>query len=150
MIRRVRATSLGALAIRTSPFEAVVEALRAIGPLSRPRWPSQIVAASDSCDRWPVRGRSLASLEEVDRGICYLVTITTFDVTFMLRDTTKGLGGHGEYKPHLFGDEAIDRLLAGFQQVLGADGFAARAADLSDGHVSERGNQVSTSVLTEL
>ena len=57
--------------------------------------------------------------EEVDPGMPQpLVTMTTFDVTLMLRDSTEGLGGTCVYKPHLFGAEAIDRLLRDFQQVL--------------------------------
>jgi hypothetical protein len=35
-----------------------------------------------------------------------------------LRDTTKGLVGTCVYKPHLFGAEAVDRLLQDFQEVL--------------------------------
>ena len=47
-----------------------------------------------------------------------LVTMTTFDVILMLRDSTKGLVGTCVYKPHVFGAEAVDRLLRDFQQVL--------------------------------
>ena len=47
-----------------------------------------------------------------------LVTITTFDVILMLRESTQGLVGTCVYKPHLFGAKTIDRLLRDFQQVL--------------------------------
>ena len=47
-----------------------------------------------------------------------LVTMTTFDVTLMLRDTAKGLVGTCVYKPYLFGGQAIDRLMRDFHQVL--------------------------------
>ena len=47
-----------------------------------------------------------------------LVTITTFDVMLMLRESAQGLVGTCVYKPHLFGAETIDRLLRDFQQVL--------------------------------
>src|SRR5207247_3410206 len=57
--------------------------------------------------------------EEVDPGMLLpLVTMTTFDVILMLRDSTKGLVGTCVCKPHLFGAEAIDRLLRDFEQVL--------------------------------
>jgi hypothetical protein len=119
VIRRVRATTLGALANQDLPFEAVVEALardRAVEPAALAQ--VKLSLRSDSLRPLVSSSRSLA-LEEVDPGILLpLVTMTTFDVTFMLRDTTKGLVGTCEYKPHLFGDEAIDRLLQDFQQVL--------------------------------
>ena len=47
-----------------------------------------------------------------------LVTITTFDVILMLRESTHGLVGTCVYKPHLFGARTIDRLLRDFQEVL--------------------------------
>jgi hypothetical protein len=47
-----------------------------------------------------------------------LVTITTFDVILMLRESAQGLVGTCVYKPHLFGARAIDRLLRNFQKVL--------------------------------
>ena len=47
-----------------------------------------------------------------------LVTITTFDVILMLRESSHGLAGTCVYKPHLFGAETIDRLLRDFQKVL--------------------------------
>jgi non-ribosomal peptide synthetase component F len=47
-----------------------------------------------------------------------LVTVTTFDVVLMLRESTEGLVGTCVYKPHLFGARTIDRLLRNFQQVL--------------------------------
>ena len=119
VIRRVRATTIGALANQELPFEAVVEALardRAVEPAALAQ--VKLSLRSDSLRPLVSSRRSLA-LEEVDPGILLpLVTMTTFDVTFMLRDTTKGLVGTCEYKPYLFGDEAIDRLLQDFQQVL--------------------------------
>ena len=47
-----------------------------------------------------------------------LVTVTTFDVTLILRENTKGLVGTCVYKPHLFGLKWIDRLLGDFQKIL--------------------------------
>jgi len=46
------------------------------------------------------------------------VTTTTFDVALMLREETHGLAGCCVYKPHLFDDTTIDRLLQDFQAVL--------------------------------
>jgi hypothetical protein len=59
------------------------------------------------------------AFEEVDPGMMLpLVTMTTFDVILMLRDSTKGLVGTCVYKPHLFDTEAIERLLQDFHRVL--------------------------------
>jgi len=119
VIRRVRATTLGALANQDLPFEVVVEALerdRAVDPAAL----AQVELSMQSHALRPVAGadQSLA-FEEVDPGMMLpLVTMTTFDVILMLRDTTKGLVGTCVYKPHLFSADAIDRLLGDFQQVL--------------------------------
>ena len=47
-----------------------------------------------------------------------LVTVTTFDVMLMLRESAHGLVGCCVYKPHLFRATAIDRLLRDFRKVL--------------------------------
>jgi acyl-CoA synthetase (AMP-forming)/AMP-acid ligase II/acyl carrier protein len=119
VIRRVRATTLGALANQDLPFELVVEALER----DRGVEPAALAQVQMSLQSHALR--SVASsdhgltLEEVDPGMMLpLVTMTTFDVILMLRDSPKGLVGTCVYKPHLFGAEVIDRLLTDFQQVL--------------------------------
>jgi len=47
-----------------------------------------------------------------------LVTLTTIDVSLLLRESAQGLVGTCVYKPHLFGARTIDRLLRDFEQVL--------------------------------
>jgi acyl-CoA synthetase (AMP-forming)/AMP-acid ligase II len=119
VIRRVRATTLGALANQDIPFEAVVEALerdRAIDP------------AAVAQVKMSLLGSSLRAVTGSDHGLAFeevvpgmmlpLVTMTTFDVTVMLRDGAESLVGTCVYKPHLFAAEAVDRLLQDFQQVL--------------------------------
>ena len=119
VIRRVRETTLGALANQDIPFEAVVEALerdRAINP------------AAIAQVNMSVLGSSLRAVAGSDHGLAFeevvpgmalpLVTMTTFDIMLSLRDTSKGLVGTCAYKPHLFGAEAVDRLLQDFQVVL--------------------------------
>jgi non-ribosomal peptide synthetase component F len=69
----------------------------------------------------PIRsnGRHGLTFEEaVPSMLLPLVTVTTFDVVLMLRESTEGLVGTCVYKPHLFGARTIDRLLRNFQQVL--------------------------------
>ena len=47
-----------------------------------------------------------------------LVTITSFNVILMLRESPDGLVGTCVYKPYLFQAGTIDRLLRHFQEVL--------------------------------
>ena len=119
VIRRVRATTLGALANQDLPFEVVVEALerdRAVEPAALAQVELSLQSHALRPEASPDHG---LAFEEVDPGMMLpLVTMTTFDVILMLRDATKGLVGTCVYKPHLFGVEAIDRLLGDFQQVL--------------------------------
>jgi len=117
VIRRVRATTLGALANQDIPLEAVVEALehnRGVEP-----------AALAQVMLW-LQGPPLQSkaedpgfaFEEVDPGMLLpLVTMTAFDVILMLREMPQGLVGTCVYKPH-FSTATIERLLRDFQQVL--------------------------------
>jgi hypothetical protein len=119
VIRRVRSTTLGALANQDIPFEAVIEALerdRAVEPAAL----AQVKLWLQSPALRPLASSDRAlALQEIDPNMPQpLVTMTTFDVTLMLRESTNGLVGTCMYKPYLFGAEAIDRLLRDFQQVL--------------------------------
>ena len=119
VIRRVRATTLGALANQDIAFEAVAEALerdRGIDPATVAQVKMSLLGSSFGA--MAGSGHALA-FEEVVPGMALpLVTITTFDVTLTLRDSAKGLVGTCVYKPHLLGAEVVDRLLRDFQQVL--------------------------------
>jgi non-ribosomal peptide synthetase component F len=119
VVRQVRATSLAALANQDIPFDVVAEALergRGINPATLAQ--VKMSLQGTSLRAVPSSDHGL-SLEEVVPGMVLpVVTMTTFDVTVILRETTTGLGGTCVYKPHLFGAEAIDRLLQDFQQVL--------------------------------
>jgi len=63
-------------------------------------------------------GHKLAFEEANPSMLSPLVTVTTFDVMLMLRESTHGLVGCCVYKPHLFRATAIDRLLRDFRKVL--------------------------------
>lgn len=119
VLRRVRATTLGALSNQDIPFDAVVEVLerdRAIDPAAVAQVKMSLQNSSLRAVPGPDHG---LGLEEVVPGMALpLVTVTTFDVTLILRESAKGLVGTCVYKPHLFGAEAIERLLQDFQQVL--------------------------------
>jgi acyl-CoA synthetase (AMP-forming)/AMP-acid ligase II len=119
VMRRVRATTLGALANQDIPFEAVVEALE------RDRAVERVALAQVKL--W-LQTHSLRPVANSDRGLAFeeidpnmaqpLVTMTTFDIMLNLREGTTGLVGACVYKPGLFGAEVIDRLVDDFQQVL--------------------------------
>src|SRR5262245_17383536 len=117
VIRRVRATTLGALANQDIPLEAVVEALER----DRVVEPAAVAQVMFWLQGPPVRstaeGQGLA-FEEVDPSMLLpLVTMTAFDIMLMVREMPQGLVGTCVYKPHL-STETIDRLLRDFQQVL--------------------------------
>jgi acyl-CoA synthetase (AMP-forming)/AMP-acid ligase II len=119
VIRRVRATILGALANQDVPFEAVVEALereRSIDPAALAQIQMSLLGSS----MFAVSGsHGGLGLEEVVPGMALpLVTMVTFHVTLILRDSAEGLVGTCVYKPDFFGARAVDRLLRDFQGVL--------------------------------
>jgi hypothetical protein len=119
VIRRVRATTLAAIANQDIAFEAVAEVIerdRAINPAALAQVKMSLQGAS--LRAVPGSDHRLALEEVVPGMVLPLVTMTTFDITVILRESTKGLGGTCVYKPHLFGADAIDRLLQDFQQVL--------------------------------
>ena len=63
-------------------------------------------------------GHRLSFAEANPKMLLPLVTITSFDVILVLRESPDGLAGTCIYKPFLFRASAIDRLLRDFEQVL--------------------------------
>jgi acyl-CoA synthetase (AMP-forming)/AMP-acid ligase II len=119
VMRRVRATTLAAFAHQDLPFEELVQTLereRALEPVAL----AQVMIWLQNAALRPLAssGHKLTFEEANPRMLSPLVTITTFDVILMLRESTHGLGGCCVYKPHLFGARTIDRLLRDFQKVL--------------------------------
>jgi non-ribosomal peptide synthetase component F len=119
VMRRVRATTLAAFAHQDLPFEELMEALareRAV----KPSVLAQVMIELQNATVRPMAnsGSSLAFEDANPAMLLPLVTITTFDVALMLRERTHGLAGCCVYKPHLFDDTTIDRLLHDFQSVL--------------------------------
>jgi acyl-CoA synthetase (AMP-forming)/AMP-acid ligase II len=120
VLRRVRAATLAAFANQDLPLEEVVETLereRALKPAAL----AQVMMWLQNATLRPIVASGQCGLifEEADPSMLLpLATITTFDVVFMLRESTQGLVGTCVYKPHLFGARTIDRLLRDFQRVL--------------------------------
>jgi hypothetical protein len=119
VMRRVRATTLAAFANQDLPFAEVMAAFereRALKPAALA--PVMMWLQTDALRPIVNYGAGLAFEEAVPGMLLPLVTITTFDVILMLRESPHGLAGTCIYKPHLFGARTIDRLLGDFQEVL--------------------------------
>ena len=119
VMRRVRATTLAAFANQDVPFEEVAAALkheRGVEPAAL----AQVMVWLQNEGLRPIMHRGHGfTYEEVAPGMMLpLVTITTFDVMLMLRDSSEGIVGTCAYKPHLFGAKEIDRMLIDFEQVV--------------------------------
>ena len=119
VMRRVRATTLAAFAHQDLPFEVLAETLQ------RERSPEPVALAQvmiflqNAALRPAVSSRHTLTFEEADPSMLLpLVTIPTFDVILMLRESAYGLVGSCVYKSHLFSAMTIDRMLRDFQEVL--------------------------------
>ncbi len=119
VMRRVRATTLGAYANQDLPFEDLAETLARERRLD-PAELCQVMILLHNAGLRPVAkaGRAL-SFEEADPGMPMpLVTTTTYDIILVLRESAAGLVGSCIYKPHLFSAKSIDRLLRNYRKVL--------------------------------
>jgi acyl-CoA synthetase (AMP-forming)/AMP-acid ligase II/acyl carrier protein len=119
VLRRVRATTLGAFARQDFPFEELVATLereRRLTPLPL----SNIMISLQNPALRPAAsaGRKLSFEEANPNMLMPLVTVTSFEIILMLRESGEGLVGTCVYKPHRFGASTIDRLLRDFQEVL--------------------------------
>jgi hypothetical protein len=119
VMRRVRTTTLAAFAHQDLPFEQLAEILEhehAIKPAAL----AQVMILLQNATLRPVAGSAdTLTFEEANPSMLLpLVTLTTFDVILMLRESAHGLVGCCVYNPHLFRAMTIDRLLRDFQGVL--------------------------------
>ncbi|HMF20728.1 MAG TPA: condensation domain-containing protein, partial [Pseudolabrys sp.] len=101
VLRRVRSTTLAAFAHQDLPFEELVAALeheRALEPAAV----AQVMILLQNATLRPVAtsGHKLAFEEANPSMLLPLVTVTTFDVILMLRESAHGLVGCCVYKPH--------------------------------------------------
>lgn len=117
VMRRVRSTALAAFARQDLPFEELVQTLereRRLAPLAN----AMIMFQNPALRPTASSGHKLSFEEANPNMLVPLVTITSFDVILMLRESPHGLAGTCVYKPHLFQAATIDRLLRDFQEVL--------------------------------
>jgi acyl-CoA synthetase (AMP-forming)/AMP-acid ligase II len=119
VMRRVRATTLAAFAHQDLPFQELVQTFEWLQRL-KPRAVVNVMILLQNDTLRPAlkSGHRLSFAEANPNMLVPLVTMTSFDVILMLRESAGGLVGTCVYKPHLFGAGTIDRLLGDFQEVL--------------------------------
>jgi acyl-CoA synthetase (AMP-forming)/AMP-acid ligase II/aryl carrier-like protein len=119
VLRRVRSTTLAAFANQDLPFEELVETLERERSVERPTLAQVMIWLQNAALRPIANSEHKLAFEEANPSILLpLVTITTFDVILMLRESAHGLVGCCVYKPHLFKAATVDRLLRDFRKVL--------------------------------
>jgi non-ribosomal peptide synthetase component F len=118
-MRRVRATTVAAFAHQDLPFQELTQMLER-ERLLKPRSLANIMILLQNNALRPLlrSGHRLSFAEANPKMLLPLVTITSFDVILVLRESPDGLAGTCIYKPFLFRASAIDRLLRDFEQVL--------------------------------
>jgi non-ribosomal peptide synthetase component F len=119
VVRRVRATTLAAFANQDLPFEVLAETLereRAVKPANLAR---VMIQLQNATLRPIVSLGHALTFEEANPDILGpLVTVTTFDVSLVLREGADGIAGSCVYKPDLFDAATIDCLLRDFRSTL--------------------------------
>src|SRR5262249_29880336 len=109
VFRRVRATTLAALAHQDLPFEQLVQTLDRERPIRRRALANVMILFQNATfRRTPTSGHGLAFEEANPSMLLPVVTITPFDVILMLREAPDGLVGTCVYKSQLFHPTAID------------------------------------------
>jgi non-ribosomal peptide synthetase component F len=118
-MRRVRATTLTAFANQDLPFEELADTLMRERGLKAAALAHVMIILQNAALRPEVSAGHILAFEEANPSMLVpLVTITTFDIVLMLRESTGGIVGSCVYKPHLFDAPFIDRLLRDFCLVI--------------------------------
>jgi acyl-CoA synthetase (AMP-forming)/AMP-acid ligase II/acyl carrier protein len=119
VMRRVRATTLAAFAHQDLPFQELTQMLER-ERLLKPRALANVMILLQNNALRPLlrSGHWLSFAEANPNMLLPLVTITSFDVIIVLRESPDGLAGTCIYKPFLFRASSIDRLLRDFEEVL--------------------------------
>jgi acyl-CoA synthetase (AMP-forming)/AMP-acid ligase II len=121
VLRRVRSTTLAAFANQDLPFEELIGALERERSVERPTLAQVMIWLENAALRSIAHSQRKLAFEEANPSMLLpLVTITTFDVIFMLRESAHGLVGCCVYKPYLLKAATVDRLLRDFRKVLEA------------------------------
>jgi non-ribosomal peptide synthetase component F len=119
VMRRVRATSFAAFANQDLPFEELVRTFEREHGAKPLALANVMILLQNATLRSTASSSHELNYEEANPNMLVpLVTITSFDVIFMLKEGPYGLVGTCVYKPHLVPVRTIDRLLRNFVEVL--------------------------------
>jgi non-ribosomal peptide synthetase component F len=119
VMRRVRATTLGAYAQQDLPFEDLAEILKQERGVELPDLAQVMILLHNASLRPLSNSAQTFAYEDANPDMPQpLVTTTTYNVILALRETEGGLVGSCLYKSHLFSAKSIDRLLYDFRTVL--------------------------------
>lgn len=119
VVRRVRATALAAYANQELPFEDLAATLAREQNIDPAELCQVMILLHNAALRHSASsGKALAFEEAAPDLPMPLVTTTTYDVIFVLREIADGLAGSCIYKPGLFTAKSIDRLFRNFRKVL--------------------------------
>jgi acyl-CoA synthetase (AMP-forming)/AMP-acid ligase II/acyl carrier protein len=119
VLRRVRATTLAALAHQDLAFEDLAEALEREHGIEPTALCNVMILMQNATLRPATGSEHQLTFEEANPNMLLpLVTVTNFDIILMLREGPMGLVGTCVYKSSLFGARSIDRLLREYQEVL--------------------------------
>ena len=112
LLTRARETALGAYSHQDLPFEQLIDKLQLERSLSyTPLFQVMLVLESQNQKVLEVEGLSWKPLERV-------TTQAKFELTFLIKETDKGLQGSIEYNKALFSADTIHRLAGHFRTLL--------------------------------
>ena len=111
LLRRARATTLGALAHQDLPLEKLIDVLRPERNQSYPLFQVLFVLQNVPMPNVEMAGLNARQFE-VDSGTA------NFDLTISLTETAEGLTGRIEYATDLFDAERIERMAGHFQKLI--------------------------------
>ncbi|HEY1353937.1 MAG TPA: amino acid adenylation domain-containing protein [Ktedonobacteraceae bacterium] len=112
LLKRVERATLAAYANQELPFEKVVEAMRPERDLSRGALVQVVFAHNNT----PMQQMTLPGLSA--EILTFPAHTSKTDLTVMMQDTQRGLGGYFEYNTDLFEAASMARLVEHFQIVL--------------------------------
>jgi non-ribosomal peptide synthetase component F len=119
VLRRVRATTLGAYAHQDLPFEELLRSLEREQRLQRTSL-AQLLVIWQNAVAWPGQFAAHAlRFQDMDQSLVLpSVSLTTFDIILVLHERPHALSGTCIYKTDLFDETTVRRLLSDFSAVL--------------------------------
>jgi hypothetical protein len=119
VLERVRATTLAAYANQDLPFEELVRTLERERHSQRTALCQVMIVWQNSTLRPPLGSAPTLRVEVMEQNmVAPHMALTTFDLVLILRERRQGITGTCIYKPDLFDEATIGRMLYDFQYVL--------------------------------